>query len=212
MGTVRITDIKLTKKGRYALFCGEAFLFSVDELTLLNHRIQIGCELDDDALALARRDSDYYKAYTKALDFLAIRDHSEKELRDKLMRKFDEHTAQMAIDKMRELHYICDESFAQKYAAELIEKKGASKREAQQKLWQKGMARETIESALSVYDDDEAVQIQALIEKKYSTKLAEKNGTKKVFGALLRRGFTARDVRAAFRDLNIDWEAYGEEV
>lgn len=209
MDKVFISDIKLTKKGRYALFCGAEFLFSVDELTLRKYHVEIGSGLHSDEILQMRRDSDYNKAYTKALDFLAMRDHSEKELREKLMRKFDEDTARAATDKMKEIGYLSDEVFAKKYAAELIERRGASKRETENKLRQKGIDRETAAEVVAEFDEDETAQIKEIIEKKYIAKLQSKNGTAAVFNTLMRKGFLARDIRNALRGLDVEvYEEY----
>jgi Uncharacterized protein conserved in bacteria len=202
--TVTITDIKTTKKGRHALFCDAGFLFSVDDMTLYKYKLEIGGVLQSDELESMRRDSDYNKAYVKALDFLALRDHSEKELREKLMRKFDEHTADAAIGKMREMGYLDDGAFAKKYADELVARKGASLREAQNRLWRKGIDRSTIEQAVETYDTDETPRIKELIEKKYAAKLVAENGQVYVYNALLRKGFSSRDIRSALKEYEID--------
>ena len=44
---MKITEIKMTKKGRYALFCGEEFLFSVDESTFADFGLHRDMELSD---------------------------------------------------------------------------------------------------------------------------------------------------------------------
>ena len=44
-GLFTVSDIKNTKKGRYALFCDGEFLFSVDEETLLKHGLEKGSVL-----------------------------------------------------------------------------------------------------------------------------------------------------------------------
>ena len=56
---MKITEIKMTKKGRYALFCGEEFLFSVDENTYADFGIHKGMDLDDQDLAELRKNSEY---------------------------------------------------------------------------------------------------------------------------------------------------------
>lgn len=200
MDTVHITEIKQTKKGRYALFCGEEFLFSVDEETFVRHHIVTDMTLSTAQLNEIRESSDNQKALRKALDYLALRDHSGAELKTKLMRSFDAHTAQYALDKVRAYGYIDDVSFARKYAAELIERRGVSLRETAQKLRQKGIDRETADEALAAYDEqDETAGIRQLVEKKYRVKLAAGN-RQAVFAALARRGFSARDIRTVLSE------------
>ncbi len=192
-----INKITETKKGRYALFCEDEFLFSIDEETLLRHHINKGVELSGEELMLVREASDYQRAKNKALAFLALREHSEKELYDKLCRTFDTHSAASAITRLREVGLVNDESFATRYAEELMTRRGCSKREAQRKLVEKGISRELCERILGEYDDDETLPISELIEKKYLTKLQKENGRDSVIAALMRKGFSLHDIKAA---------------
>lgn len=196
MSDIHITEIKQTKKGRYALFCDGEFLFSVDEQTFTDHHLVHDMTLTEQQLSALRADSDEQKALRKALDFLALRDHASAELKIKLMRTFDEQTARRVVERVRDIGYLDDADFAKRYAQELIERRGASLREAQNKLWQKGIDRETIQETLAGYEGDETAQIKALIQKKYRAKMQGGN-TQAVFAALARRGFSSRDIRAA---------------
>ncbi|NLC78306.1 MAG: regulatory protein RecX [Ruminococcaceae bacterium] len=198
--TVKIEKITVTKKGRYALFCGGEFLFSVDEETFIKHHIKEGSVLTREELECLRAASDYFSAKNKALELLGYRDHSRKELTDKLKRKFDEETSRLAVEKMCELRLVDDREFARKLAAELIEGRGQSKRAAAQKLYEKGVAKELIEEALAEYEDDETDAIRALVEKKYMTKLADKDKRQTVFASLMRRGFKSENIKEVLRE------------
>lgn len=197
MSEVAITEIKTTRKGRYALFCGDEFLFSIDEETLLRHLIKEGSVLSGEELMLVREASDYQKAKNKALDYLGMRDHSESELYQKLKRGFDEHTAAHAVARIKELGLTDDGKFARDYAAELIERKGASARAAAAKLREKGIDKETIAEALAPYEEGDEQRAVELIERKYLSKLETRAGREAVKAALARRGFSSRDIRAA---------------
>lgn len=210
MSEVSITEIKTTKKGRYALFCDDGFLFSVDDETLLRHGLKEGSTLSGEELLLVREASDYQKAKNKALDYLGLRDHSEGELYTKLKRSFDEHTAAAAVAKIKELGLTDDGAFARNYAYELIERKGASTRAAADKLREKGIAKETIAEALAPYDNSDADRAAALIEKKYSYKLAMRSGRDAVKAALARRGFSMRDIREALSRFDENGDAAEE--
>ena len=58
----------------------------------------------------------YRKAFNKCADFLSRRDHSVKELREKLLRTVNEASADKAIERFEELGYLDDEKFARNYA------------------------------------------------------------------------------------------------
>ena len=55
----------------------------------------------------------YKKAVDKCYDLLSRRDHSIKELRQKLIRTVDEKNADRAIDKMIDYGYLDDEKYAE---------------------------------------------------------------------------------------------------
>ncbi|MEG0750598.1 MAG: regulatory protein RecX [Oscillospiraceae bacterium] len=204
MSSVRITEIKETKKGRYALFCDGEFLFSIDDETLSRHRIRVGCELGNESLMQLRAASDYQSAKNKAFDLLALRDHSVHELQMKLERKFDPHTAQLAVEKVGELGLLDDGRFASRYAAELVERRGSSVRAAAAKLREKGIDKQIIEEVLDPYKESEMERIKALIDKKYSGKLVGKQGREAVFASLARRGFSPSVIRAELSNIEED--------
>lgn len=209
MGDVyKIDNITVTKKGRYALFCGGEFLFSLDEETYLKHHIKVGSEFPGEELESLRAASDYFAAKNKALLLLGYRDHSKKELIDKLKRKFDEKTSELAVEKMCELSLVDDAEFAKKLCREMIEQKGASKRAAEQKLYEKGVARDIIETTLSLYKDDECDAIRMIVEKKYLLKLRDREKRALVFAALARKGFKASDIKTVLCEYS---ENDGEE-
>ncbi len=191
---VIISQIKMTKKGRYALFCGDEFLFSVDEQTFADYGICKGREFSEAEFEKLQRSSGNRRALDAALELLGAREHAAGELKQKLMRRFDEPTAQWAVQRARQLGFIDDESFARRYARELIERRLCSRRAAQAKLTAKGVARDIAADAVAEYDD--AATAACVVAKKYPNGVdAEKRD--KVRASLLRAGFSAAAVRAA---------------
>ena len=190
-----LTDIKLTKKGRYALFFDDRFCFSVDEEVLLRHHLQTDKVLDETDVEILRKESDYNKAREKAFRLLSVRPHSEKELYDKLIKDYDEHTAASIIERFREMELLNDYDFACSYF-EQLQCKGKSFTEIKYKLMQKGISREVIEELLSASEVSEYDTVRQLIETKYMNKLSHENGKKLVFDALARRGFSPSVIRS----------------
>ncbi len=204
MAAVEITQIKQTKKGRYALFCAQGFLFSVDEDTFVRFGIRKGSVFDDRQMNELLSASDLRRAESKALDLLGMREHAQRELVRKLEKSFDADTAARAAARMQELGLIDDRRFAERYAQELL-RKGKSLREAEQKLLEKGVSREIAKQALEQFERDETGTLRALIDKKYRLRLQKPDGYRAVTAALMRRGFSLRDIRAAL-------EAFGQDA
>ncbi len=196
MAATEITEIKTTKKGRYALFCSEGFLFSVDEETLLRHGLKKGSVLDGEELNLVRAASDYQRAKNKALELLGMRDHARSELVKKLRRTFDEHTSELAVERVCELGLVDDGAFARRYAEELSAR-GMSVRAIRAKLGEKGVEKETAEQAVSGLERTDLEILRELVQKKYLRRLAGEGGYRLTFAALARRGFSPADIRAA---------------
>ena len=192
--THRLTEIKETKKGRYALFFDGEFYFSVDEETLIKHHLEVDSEYSGTDVEMIREDSDYLKAKDKAFDLLALRDHSENELYRKLLNHFDSHTAAATVARIRELGYLDDRKFAEKLVRE-YSGKGKSRAEIRNKLYEKGISREIMEEALSLLEEDESEAAYDLICRKYSEKIKKENGKQLVAAALARRGYRGTDIR-----------------
>ena len=55
---MKITDISVTRKGRYALFVDGEFLFSAEEEALVRSGLSAGMETDNQALNAIRRESE----------------------------------------------------------------------------------------------------------------------------------------------------------
>ena len=194
-----ISEIKTTKKGRYALFCDGEFIFSIDEATLCEYRIKVGTAVDDELLIRLRAASDNRRALDKAMSYLDIREHSSGELREKLLKNFDEDTADYAIAYLERISYVSDSGFAEKYAEELLIRRRKSLCEARARMNAKHLSREDIESALSAYQSTDLENARYLIENKYAGKSPEKTAA-----ALIRSGFASGAVRAALRGYTDD--------
>ena len=69
-------------------------------------------------------------------------------------------------------------------------------------MGQKGLSRETIRAAFEIYDGDETEKISELISRRYADKIGTDEGAKKVFAALMRKGFNASDIRSAFKNFS----------
>ena len=137
-----LTQIKETKKGRFALFFDGEFAFSLDEETYVKAHLNPDDVLDDWQIDELRRQSDTRRALDKAMDYLSLRDHAAGELYQKLCRKFDAHSAAYAVAKAGELGLLNDAGFARRRAAELLRKR-KSRRDILNDLSLKGIDRDT---------------------------------------------------------------------
>ncbi len=192
----------VVKKRKYLsdLYIDGELAFTLDSRVLLDEGIKKGVCLDDEELHSLVIKSQQRRAKEKALYLLGFRDHSRKELFDKLRRTEDEAAAEYAVEKMEELHFIDDERYASRLAEQLINVKRLSKRAAAQKLYRKGIDRDLIDEVLENIELDPKDNIRELVERKYMRYLNDEKGRKKTVSALQRMGYSWGDIKSVLSE------------
>lgn len=197
---MKITDIRPRRKGLSAVYIDGEYALSLDTQTLLEHRIDIGRELDDEELHDLIESSNERRAKEKALWLISYRSHSKKELRDKIRRTCDRQSAEKAVERMEELGLVNDRDYAERCAQTLIFTKHMSKRGAAMELRRKGIESEIIDEVLGDIEVDEREQIQAVIERKYP-KIGDEKIRRRAVAALQRLGYGWDDIKAVIESL-----------
>ena len=192
---MKITALEPRKKYLSALYIDGEFALNLDTRVLQENRIVAGTELDDERLRELILLSELRRAKEKALWLLSYRDHSSKELFDKLKRDYSEETAQSTVNRMQELGLLNDLSFAKRYARDL-HAKHQSPSTIRFKLTQKGIDRDLSDAIIESLDIDPLAEIQALIEKKYSKNLSDEKGIRRTVAALKRSGYKWSDIQS----------------
>ena len=196
-----ITAIEPRRKALSALFLDGEFVMNLDTQTLLENRFDVGREIDDEELQEIIELSNERRAKEKALWLISYRDHSKKELRDKIRRTCDDASAEKAVERMEELGLVNDENFARRYARKLIFEKKMSKRAALFELSRKGIDKETAEEILDEIDVDYREQIKDFLDKKYRD-LSDEKTKRRAVAALQRLGYGWDDIKAAMENDN----------
>ena len=172
---MKITDIRPRRKGLSAVYIDGEYALSLDTQTLLEHRIDIGREFDDEELHDLIESSNERRAKEKALWLISYRSHSKKELRDKISRTCDRQSAEKAVERMEELGLVNDRDYAERCAQTLIFTKH--------------------NEVLDDIEVDEREQIQAVIERKYP-KIDDEKIRRRAVAALQRLGYGWEDIKA----------------
>lgn len=132
----------------------------------------------------------------KALRFLGMRAHSEKEIIDKLTKaQFDAHDIAATMSFLAEYGLIDDAIFAKAWA-ESRAKKGLGPYRIDQELQQKGIPSELRDAVLSEIDENESLHSAIAIAKKYIER-GDENAKRRAFDAICRRGHTYATARQA---------------
>lgn len=209
--------MKITAKGgrkdKIHIYIDGEYRLTVDEIFWFSCGYISGDEIDEEELTAFEEAAGSRRAFNSALNSLDYRDHSEKEIRAKLMRKHGAEYVDEAVEKLIELDLINDRRYAENYARELFDHKKFGKIRIKSELIAKGIASDIAsETVNSLFEDEEPDNIQRIvdiIEKKYYNRMNDEVGRKKVFSALQRMGYTFSDIREAMSEFSDD-EYYEE--
>ena len=135
------------------------------------------------------------KTMTRAVNLLAAKPRSIRELRERLLEKnwTNLEIVNAVIEKLEEYGYLDDRKFAEDLALSKLRQKPQGKRRLQQAMSQKKLDRETLDNAISSAFEKmpEVELIDAAIEKRLRLKgrPGTREDTKKFYDFLLRQGF-----------------------
>ncbi len=195
---MKITKIERCKKGLCCVSAdGEQFLINSDTLAVA--ALKEGDELSREQMEQLLYKSDYERAKSRALWYISRGDYTRRGLYTKLCRAYPPQAAQAAVDRMCEMGLVDDLRYARN-AAQALAEANTSPREILRKLFAKGVSNELAKQVVEELSPDASAQIAALLERKYYRLLENEEGVKKVYAALLRKGFSYSDVKAALRE------------
>ncbi|MBQ2971607.1 MAG: RecX family transcriptional regulator [Ruminococcus sp.] len=197
---MKITAIEPKKKGLSALYIDGEFALKIDTETVLSYRIDVGDEIDDEKLKEVIDASNIKRAKDKAMWLISYRDHSKKELIDKVAKDSSYEAATKAVERLQELGLINDERYAKRYATDLLSLKHLSKSAAVRKLCDKGIDRDLARDTVDELDVDIYENIRAVINKKYSKNLFDEKGRRRCVNGLVRLGYSYSDIKAVLSE------------
>lgn len=202
---MELTAAEPRRKGLVQLYIDGEPAVKIDNEVLLLSRIKPGDELTDEELHQLILDSDAHRAKEKALYLLEYRDHTKKELTEKIAHTAaSREAAEAAVDRMEELGLIDDDSYGRRYARELFVRKKYGPLRVRQELRQKGIDPELISELLEEYDDPEAFteRIGEILERKYCGWREDEKVKRRAFSALQRMGYSYEHIREGMRGLS----------
>ena len=200
---MKITALSHRKKGLTAVTFEDGREVLIDTELISKKGLMVQSEVED--LDKLLYESDFKRAKSRALWYLSRRDHSRKELYDKLVSGgFSDRAAFDSVERMVELGLVDDLAYAKRLYEQLVGCNCASNREATLKLKLKGIHPDIIKEISEDNMTDECENIKLLINKKYAKHLDTEEGVKKVFAALIRKGFSFSDVRKALKEYSLE--------
>lgn len=200
---MKITAIKQQEKlkGRYSIFVDEKYAFSLSDTALLDAKLVIGQELNEQELKEYKELSADDKIYGLVLRYLAIRPRSEWEIKTYLQRKQSPDALQeKIISKLKSNNLIDDVAFARSWVNNRRLLKPVSMRRLQLELKQKHVSDEVITEVLADDETDEKTVLKELVMRKRKQTRYQDN--EKLMAYLARQGFQYGDIKDAIAELD----------
>ena len=194
------------KRGRVLVFLEDGACLKVTEQELLDFGLRAGDELDKPTLDRLKEAAGVSNVKATAADLIGKRAMSRRDLERKLQEKgASEAEARYAAEWLEAIGAINDADYAAllvRHCAQL----GYGPARIRDKLYEKGVPRELWEDALDTLPD-QSEDVDRFLRSKLRGELPDEKEKKRLTDALLRRGFSWGDVRAAWNRLGSEtWE------
>lgn len=189
---MQITRITQQKRdaSRYSIYIDNVYSFSLSENALLQSKIYSGQSITAQDLQSFKSLSDDDKLKAGALQYVANRSRSEREVQRYLAKRgASEQLAESLIEHFKTIGLLDDAAYAQNFVHDQHIRPGMSARQITAKLTERGVAKDTIAGSLEASDHDDEVAARRLVAKLMrQARYAE--DTQKMTAYLLRRGFS----------------------
>ena len=194
------------KRGRVLVFLEDGACLKITEQELLDFGLRAGDELDKPTLDRLKEAAGVSNVKATAADLIGKRAMSRRDLERKLREKgASEAEARYAAEWLEAIGAINDADYAAllvRHCAQL----GYGPARIRDKLYEKGVPRELWEDALDTLPD-QSEDVDRFLRSKLRGELPDEKEKKRLTDALLRRGFSWGDVRAAWNRLGSEtWE------
>ena len=194
------------KRGRVLVFLEDGACLKVTEQELLDFGLRAGDDLKEGTLARLKEAAGVSNVKATAADLIGKRAMSRASLEKKLKEKgASEADARYAAEWLEAIGAINDADYAAllvRHCADL----GYGPARVREKLYEKGVPRELWEDALDQMPDN-GEQIDRFLQSKLRGRTPDEREKKRLTDALLRRGYSWGDVKAAWNRLgSAVWE------
>ncbi len=201
-------------KDRFNIFMdygkGEEYAFSVDSDVLIRFQLKKGLEIDDFSIIEIQFQDDIRKAFNLAVNFLARRMRSEKEIRDYLIQKeVEEPIINEVLHKLAAHRYINDEEYAFSFVRTQMNTTDKGPDLIRMELKDRGINEAIIKHAMAEYPKEDQVEkaikvTEKLIKK--SSKESQRIAKQKAEQFLLRKGYPFEVIHLALNEAETDKE------
>ncbi|CAH2715657.1 Regulatory protein RecX [Neobacillus rhizosphaerae] len=189
---------------------GEEFAFSIDSDILIKFQLKKGMELDDFSTMEIQYQDDIRKAYNLAINYLARRMRSEKEISDYLNQKeVDEPVINEVLHKLTAQRYINDGEYALAYVRTQVNTTDKGPNLIKLELKEKGISEVIRLQALEEFPLELQIEKASKVTEKFfqkGSKESLKIQKQKLEQLLQRKGFSFEVIHIALNETEVDKE------
>ena len=141
------------------------------------------------------------RAFQVALRFISYRPRSRREIRGRLLRGFQQHDVEQALERLEKQGYVDDAMFARFWSESREAHRPKSAGLVRWELVQRGVCREVADEAVASLDDDSNAYRAGLVRVRKLGPLDYLTFRRRLDGYLKRRGFRPETTRRAIEQL-----------
>ena len=209
MSQNQITNITPAPRnpGRFAVSVDGVVVAVVSLDAIERMRLSVGASIAG-RMEEIEREAAALKVYDRALNMLALRARSSRELSRSLVQKGEDPAlVNRAIERLTEQGLLDDAAFAESFTRSKVLGARQSRRRVQQGLAKKGVARDVSDAAIAAVFEEEGVDQRGIVldaaRKKMRSlaKLEPLVQRRRLYAFLARRGYDLEDIRGALAEL-----------
>lgn len=192
-----ITELKPQAKNnkRVSVYLNGAYYCGLDLLTVMQARLKVGQEIDENTLVEIQRSSEAQACFDSALNIISKSIKTEKEIKDKLIKKgYLEEIVLETLEKLKSYNFVNDKDYINRYVSTY--KNNKSKKLIKFELQKKGVNKLDVDECLSEIESEFETALK-IAEKYVKNKEKDEKTFQKCYKYLLSKGFSYDDSLSA---------------
>ena len=150
-------------KKRYNIYVNDEYAFGIHEDVLVSFHLYKGKEIDQDEIEQISILEEENKAWQKSLRYISYKWRTETEVRNYLLEnEYDPSLVNNTIQKLKEMQFINDHSYATSFVEQRIRHKPRGKKMMEYELKKKGLKSEDI--AVGLLKVDQEIEFEMAVE------------------------------------------------
>lgn len=188
-----ITELKPQAKNnkRVSVYLNGAYYCGLDLLTVMQARLKVGQEIDENTLVEIQRSSEAQACFDSALNFISKSVKTEREIKDKLIKKgYLEEIVLETLEKLKSYNFVNDKDYINRYVSTY--KNNKSKKLIKFELQKKGVNKLDVDECLDEIESEFETALK-IAEKYVKNKEKDDKTFQKCYKYLFSKGFSYDD-------------------